>query len=271
MSPPPHDVEEQGEPKSATHLPDTAAARKARMQALCAKRSLQAKKEHEERKAEDERTTERWSGFRIVDRCIRQEKWDAAMRGKDIVPIQHLGGLLRSRHNKVVIGVLFGIGKPQTNQSCEWKITDLNRESPSEASLIFTGRAFEHWSASKDVKVGQILGILNPELSCRSGVRVLHIENPRRFCVKLRHGAMAEFHHPNVPENEEPDVPDSTAPSLLKHPTTTTLPGLPREPLSPVSHGSSTKFEKFLGDPPVVPAYSSESMWGGAFVILGGA
>ena len=31
---------------------------------------------------------------------------------------------------------------------------------------------------------------------------VLHIENPRRFCVKLRHGAMAEFHHPNVPENE---------------------------------------------------------------------
>ena len=176
MSPPPHDVEEQGEPKSATHLPDTAAARKARMQALCAKRSLQAKKEHEERKAEDERTTERWSGFRIVDRCIRQEKWDAAMRGKDIVPIQHLGGLLRSRHNKVVIGVLFGIGKPQTNQSCEWKITDLNRESPSEASLIFTGRAFEHWSASKDVKVGQILGILNPELSCRSGAIIVTFE-----------------------------------------------------------------------------------------------
>lgn len=165
MSPPDAAIEE-----------DTAAARKARMQALCAKRNLQAKQEFEERKAEEERTTERWSGFRIVDRCVRQEKWDAAMRGKDLVPIGHLGGLLRSQNNKVVIGILFAIGKPEVNKSSEWKITDLDPQAPAEASVILTGRAFEHWGNGKEVKVGQIIGLLNPQLSCRSGAMLVTFE-----------------------------------------------------------------------------------------------
>ncbi|CAK9022350.1 unnamed protein product [Durusdinium trenchii] len=89
MAPPPG----PGDPQEATSGDELRESRKARMEALCAKLTMKAKKAHQERADERDRTTERWSGLRIVDRCIRQEKWDASMRGKDLVPIQHLGGL----------------------------------------------------------------------------------------------------------------------------------------------------------------------------------
>ncbi|CAK9022352.1 unnamed protein product [Durusdinium trenchii] len=122
-------------------------------------------------------------------------------------------------HCQVVIGVLCGIGKVSTDTVSnttfsEWKLTDLDLDSPAEATLVMTGRALEHWS-STGAKVGDILAVLNPQLSCRSG---------------------------------DPEVPDvNSAPPLrgeLKHPTATTLPELPETSASLPSSPSKVDRKK---------------------------
>merc|ERR1712096_265906 len=65
------------------------------------------KKEKEEKRAADEKTFETWSGLRISNRCVRQEKWDLSMQGKALVPIANLGGGADPLgRDQVVIGVL---------------------------------------------------------------------------------------------------------------------------------------------------------------------
>ncbi|CAJ1345654.1 unnamed protein product, partial [Effrenium voratum] len=153
-------------------------SRKARMEALCARLSQKSKEDHAAKVAEDERTTERWSGLRILDRCVRQEKWDASMRGKDdLVPLRHLGGLLRKEKDKVVIAVLASVaaGQQQGKLCCEWKLTDLDLDIPAEATLMLLDRAREHWSL-QEVKAGDIFAVLNPQLACRSGSMIATFE-----------------------------------------------------------------------------------------------
>ncbi|CAJ1345653.1 unnamed protein product, partial [Effrenium voratum] len=150
----------------------------ARMEALCARLSQKSKEDHAAKVAEDERTTERWSGLRILDRCVRQEKWDASMRGKDdLVPLRHLGGLLRKEKDKVVIAVLASVaaGQQQGKLCCEWKLTDLDLDIPAEATLMLLDRAREHWSL-QEVKAGDIFAVLNPQLACRSGSMIATFE-----------------------------------------------------------------------------------------------
>ncbi|CAE7224825.1 mcm10, partial [Symbiodinium pilosum] len=162
--------------------------RKARLQDLCAQRTLrlreaQAKEEAKQAVEEAERisTTERWSGLRIVDRLVRQEKWDASMKGKEIVQLRHLAKLLSRDKDKVVIVVLAAaprklITNAKGEQVMEWTVTDLDKEAASEAGLIFLGRAQQHWLEDTQAKPGHILAVLNPQLSCRTGAIMVTFE-----------------------------------------------------------------------------------------------
>mmetsp|Transcript_30525 Transcript_30525/g.57144 ORF Transcript_30525/g.57144 Transcript_30525/m.57144 type:complete len:225 (+) Transcript_30525:44-718(+) len=155
--------------------------RKARLQELCDKRSQALRQEQARKKEQEALTTERWSGFRIVNRLIRQEKLDASMQGKDVVPLRLLARLLSPSRDKVVIAVLAARKRAlqrnaKGDQFLEWTLTDLDKESSTEAGLIFLGRAMQHWQEDEQAVPGSLLAILNPQLSCRSGAIMVTFE-----------------------------------------------------------------------------------------------
>mmetsp|Transcript_14868 Transcript_14868/g.30934 ORF Transcript_14868/g.30934 Transcript_14868/m.30934 type:complete len:237 (-) Transcript_14868:33-743(-) len=162
--------------------------RKARLQELCAQRAARLKEAqareqvaHARAAAERELCTERWSGLRIVDRLVRQDKWDASMQGKELVHLRHLAKLLSKDRDKVVIAVLAAAPrKPTKNaqgeQVMEWTLTDLDKDATTEVGLIFLGSAMQHWLEDDKARPGQILAVLNPRLSCRAGALMVTFE-----------------------------------------------------------------------------------------------
>eukprot|EP00747_Dinoflagellata_sp_TGD_P199568 gnl/TRDRNA2_/TRDRNA2_72826_c0_seq3.p1 gnl/TRDRNA2_/TRDRNA2_72826_c0~~gnl/TRDRNA2_/TRDRNA2_72826_c0_seq3.p1 ORF type:complete len:429 (+),score=67.73 gnl/TRDRNA2_/TRDRNA2_72826_c0_seq3:69-1355(+) len=157
--------------------------RRAAFAALVSRKRGTVKRDLEERRLVEEATTERWSGLRIVERCIRQEKWDNGMRGKELVKFSGLSSLMPNGANQVLIGVLCkpaspAVRTPLGEQYAEWMLTDLHVSHPQTLSLVLVGRALDHW-ANKDgagwshAKLGSIFAILNPSPTGRAGaVRV---------------------------------------------------------------------------------------------------
>lgn len=157
-----------------------------RLKALAAKKREKLKQEVEKERAEEESTTERWSGLRIAERCIRQEKWDACMRGKELVKFERLAGLSPQAKDTVLIGVL--CAEPQSAKlnhreelSTEFRLTNLDKEKPEELTLVLVARAAEHW-ATKDglgrehASVGSIIAVLNPVLTGRNKAVLVSFE-----------------------------------------------------------------------------------------------
>lgn len=166
---------------------DTAPAKGAALRALVAKKRAAASRCLEERRVADEASTERWSGLRIANRCIRQEKWDASMRGKELVPFTRLNTLSPAGRNHVVIGVLCARpAGPQwtpngTERFAEWRLTDLNKEGPCQATLVLRQVALEYWATPegaghKSATVGSIFAILNAEAIGRTGTFRVSVE-----------------------------------------------------------------------------------------------
>jgi len=163
----------------ATPSPQKGAGHKA---ALVARRREALKRQIEEKRTIEDATTERWSGLRIANRCVRQEKWDFSMRGKDLVPFHRLGGLSATGQDRVIIGVLASppsgpILSARGEREAQWKLTDLNQSNPQQASLILVGRALEHWACAegagwRHASIGSILGVLNPAPAGQGKVRV---------------------------------------------------------------------------------------------------
>jgi len=157
----------------------TATSIKEQLQAKTARCLAKLREEKQRKREEDDASTEKWSGLRITDWSLRKEKWDASMRGKELIPLNRLASLsLKSKDNKVVIGVLHRQpALPKRNHRdefcCEWALTNLDKDSPEEALLILVGRAMDHW-ASKDgfgreqATVGSIIAVLNPQATGRS-------------------------------------------------------------------------------------------------------
>lgn len=144
-----------------------------KLKALVKRKRVGLKEELKREKEEEDSSTERWSGLRIKDRIVRQEKWDASMRGKTLVPLGQLGSLHQQGRDQVVIGVLCAppTAPKQTLRGelyAEWILTDLDKEKPCEASLILVGRALDHWVSAdgpgkSQATVGSIFGVLNPQ------------------------------------------------------------------------------------------------------------
>ncbi|CAE6970930.1 ycf45 [Symbiodinium sp. CCMP2592] len=98
--------------------------RKARLQELCAQRAARLKEAqarervaHARAEAERELCTERWSGLQIVDRLVRQDKWDASMKGKELVHLRHLAKLFSTHRFEVVIAVLAAAPRKPTKNA----------------------------------------------------------------------------------------------------------------------------------------------------------
>jgi len=164
------------------------ASRAALLRDKVARRREAMKRDLEEHRAADETSKERWSGLRIEARCIRQEKWDNAMRGKELVPFNGLAGLRPRGGDQVVIGVLCAQPSgpkldPCGGASCaEWTFTDLNKGGPLKATLVLIDRALKHWACADgpgftQVKVGSIFGILNPAATARAGAMRVSVES----------------------------------------------------------------------------------------------
>lgn len=155
--------------------------RKAAFSALVARRRAALQHERQERLASEDASTENWSGLRISNRCLGREKLDAAMRGKDLVKLDHLGSLSASGRNQVVIGVLTTKSAKVSVKGetyAEWTLTDLERS----VTLVLRDRAVEFWvdptgpSTSKAV-AGSILAVLNPQATGRSNAMMVTFES----------------------------------------------------------------------------------------------
>jgi hypothetical protein len=150
----------------------------ARLQALVALKRKALKTEQKEKKDIEEKTTETWSGLRIVDRDVRQEKWDLSMRGKALLTIASLDGADLLGRDQVLIGVLCSSQAcpkhgPDNRVSAEWTLTDLDIRNPQKVSLMLAGRALEHWAkrdgaGRKQATLGSIIAVLNPSLTGRA-------------------------------------------------------------------------------------------------------
>jgi len=123
---------------------------------------------------------EQWSGLQIEDRCVRKEKLDASMKGKEIVPFNRLASLLPGGRDQVIFGVMYaplrGPSKDLLGEvKAEIMLTDLDRnEPPKTLKLILMGRAMDHWAdktgagRAQCVK-GSLFAILNPIASKKHG------------------------------------------------------------------------------------------------------
>eukprot|EP00933_Yihiella_yeosuensis_P040362 TRINITY_DN34657_c0_g1_i1.p1 TRINITY_DN34657_c0_g1~~TRINITY_DN34657_c0_g1_i1.p1 ORF type:complete len:318 (-),score=66.86 TRINITY_DN34657_c0_g1_i1:53-910(-) len=148
------------------------------MASLVAKKRQNLKEEVHRLRAEEDATTEKWSGLRITDRIVRQEKWDTCMRGKSLIQLSGLSAVSQPGRDKVVIGVLYAAPSlpkqsPKGEMYGEWVLTDLHKKCPSEATLILVGRAMDHWVhqdglGKPQATVGSIIGILNPQATGKS-------------------------------------------------------------------------------------------------------
>lgn len=162
-----------------------AGVRKATLQALAARRQDALKRSTErkpEPRAAEGKEKERWSGLRITERCVRQEKWDTSMRGKDLVIFDRLSVLKPAGKassvgkDQVVIGVLCAtVVAPQAppstrgggNLYAELLLTDLDVNAPKTKKLTLTSGAAEHWACAdgagrRHCTPGSILAVLNP-------------------------------------------------------------------------------------------------------------
>lgn len=147
--------------------------RKAALAALVAKKREAVRTGQEKKRIHEDATTESWSGLRIEDRCVRREKWDAGMRGKQLVPFYDLSCLRPQARNQVVIGVL--CTQPaaprqggNNERLAEWRLTDLDKTEAHVATLVLVDRAMDHWAnvegaGRSAATVGSIFGVLNPE------------------------------------------------------------------------------------------------------------
>lgn len=160
--------------------------------ALARQRGAQCAKEYkaaeEARTAAEEERTERWSGLRIEKRCVRQEKWHASMRGKELVSFSNLHSLSPAGRSQVVIGVLYSRSAgpqwtPDARQRfAEWQLTDLKKEAQSRGTLVLVNAALEHWATAEgfgyaQATVGSIFAFLNPEPVKRSGAFRVSVES----------------------------------------------------------------------------------------------
>lgn len=152
-------------------------ARNAALSALVARKRKAVRQAQDRRRAQQvadkaKATTDTCSGLRITHRCVRQEKWESSMRGKELIPFGHFSALRSTGKDQVVIGVL--CSQPasarvsQTGERCaELMLTDLDPNAPRTVTLVLTGRAYEHWAhpegaARRRCKVGAIMAVLNP-------------------------------------------------------------------------------------------------------------
>jgi len=142
-----------------------------------------------ERQEAEENTTERWSGLRIAERCVRKEKWDASMQGKDLVPLSCVGGMVPAARDagrdKVLIGVLCSVPPKKDTlkkpEFVEWSLTDLARHAPYQVTLVLSGRAMHHWADQEgagrtQATLGSIFAVLNPTLTGRADTLRLTVE-----------------------------------------------------------------------------------------------
>jgi len=151
---------------------------KERLQAKTARCLTKLREEKQRQRDEEDAFTEKWSGLRITDWALRKEKWDASMRGKELIPLDRLASLSLKSQDKVVIGVLCkqpALPKPNHRDElcCEWTLTNLDKDSPEEALLILVGRAMEHWASQdgfgrQQATTGSIIAVLNPQPTGRS-------------------------------------------------------------------------------------------------------
>lgn len=151
-----------------------AESRKAAMSDILAKRreALQKAREVKQvQQAAEQACVEKWSGLRIAERCVRQEKLDICMKGKQLVKISKLSALTASGKDQVVIGVLCAplITRlsPGGEKIAELVLTDLDHKSAQTAKLVLTGRAVDHWADAEGAgrrhcTVGSLLAVLNP-------------------------------------------------------------------------------------------------------------
>lgn len=180
---------ESGTARGHAASKEVAEARKAAFSALVARKREALKKDQDQKqvqKADDLATTERWSGLRIVERCVRQEKWDTSMKGKEVISFGRFSALRPSGKDQVVIGVLCAppasARMNQTGERCgELVLTDLDPQAPQTATLVLTGRAMDHWAHAEGAgrrhcTVGSIIAVLNPSQSRRAGAMTVAFE-----------------------------------------------------------------------------------------------
>lgn len=165
-------------PKIATPPPVLAKeveARKVAFSKLVAQKRRALKKVMERKQVPqvaDHAAAEKWSGLRITERCVRKEKWEASMKGKELIRFGQFSALRPKGRDQVVIGVL--CAQPveavveQTGERCaELVITDLDAVAPQTASLVLRGRAMDHWADPegagwRSCTVGSVFAVLNP-------------------------------------------------------------------------------------------------------------
>eukprot|EP00927_Polykrikos_kofoidii_P086497 TRINITY_DN9712_c0_g1_i1.p1 TRINITY_DN9712_c0_g1~~TRINITY_DN9712_c0_g1_i1.p1 ORF type:complete len:528 (+),score=111.51 TRINITY_DN9712_c0_g1_i1:61-1644(+) len=166
--------------------------RLARLRDAAARKRDATKQEVKQQKIIEAQGVEIFSGLRIEDRCVRQEKWEASMQGKTLVPFYDFAALRRKTGDQVVIAVL--CGKPRrsavpslerdasADSIMEWAITDLDARDPCKASLLLAGRAVNHWCYPQGdgfahAKIGSIFAILNPEVMGRAATIRVTVES----------------------------------------------------------------------------------------------
>lgn len=154
-----------------------ASSRAAQLKARVAAKRDALKTNKQEKQIAEEKTTESWSGLRIANRCVRQEKWDLSMQGKKLMQLGAFGADPLGR-DQVVIGVLCSteLGPRRSldggKEFAQWTLTDLDAQSPQQATLVLMGRALEHWSRKEGLgraqaAAGSIMAVLNPTMTGR--------------------------------------------------------------------------------------------------------
>eukprot|EP00929_Paragymnodinium_shiwhaense_P042784 TRINITY_DN22084_c0_g1_i1.p1 TRINITY_DN22084_c0_g1~~TRINITY_DN22084_c0_g1_i1.p1 ORF type:complete len:427 (+),score=106.05 TRINITY_DN22084_c0_g1_i1:73-1353(+) len=185
------DVQAVGGSGSAAAGEDSAggsgSSRSSAFKALIARRREAHKTQTEAKRALEEDGTETFSGLRIEERCLRKEKWESCMRGKDLVDFSQLGVLRKpGSSNYVLIGVLFArpvgaraAGISAAERQVEWRLTDLRKGQPlQEVTVQLAHDAVDYWGCSdglgyKQIQVGSIFAVLNPAPANRpNAVRV---------------------------------------------------------------------------------------------------
>eukprot|EP00421_Protoceratium_reticulatum_P063302 CAMPEP_0168414962 /NCGR_PEP_ID=MMETSP0228-20121227/29993_1 /TAXON_ID=133427 /ORGANISM="Protoceratium reticulatum, Strain CCCM 535 (=CCMP 1889)" /LENGTH=193 /DNA_ID=CAMNT_0008428769 /DNA_START=108 /DNA_END=685 /DNA_ORIENTATION=- len=151
--------------------------------ALVARKREILKQQQHQRRSCDQILTEKYSGLRITNRCMRLEKWDGCMRGKEIVHFSNLGLLTGSRRDQVVIGVLCATPSkpalsPTGERIVEWTLTDLREDNAQVSAVLLAGDAMRHWgdmegAGQHHATVGSIFGVLNP--TCARGNRAMRV------------------------------------------------------------------------------------------------
>lgn len=152
------------------------AARKASLTALVARKREAVRQETKNRREEEATGRDQWSGLMVAERCVRVEKVDASMRGKQIIPFSSFSQLVSSSRDQVVMAVLYSspshVKRGAKNEEyVEWDITDLNKDDLRQAKLTLVGNAMEHWARGagcRQATLGSLFAILNPTFSGRA-------------------------------------------------------------------------------------------------------